>query len=85
MTTKSETRGQNWIQRQFRGETKPSKHRCLLQSNRTNVPLQVRLREVASPIESKGTGTAYEIEIIFGLGSREGEGESEIAANYYAM
>ena len=23
----SETRGQNWIQRQFRGETKPSKHR----------------------------------------------------------
>ena len=24
---KSETRGQNWIQRQFRGETKPLKHR----------------------------------------------------------
>ena len=26
-TAPSETRGQNWIQRQFRGQTKPSKHR----------------------------------------------------------
>ena len=44
----SENRGKNWIQRQFRGETKPSKH-CFVPSEQIRrTSWQVRLSEVAS-------------------------------------
>ena len=42
------TRGQNWIQRQYRGETKPSKHRFRPSEQIRRTSWQVRLSEVAS-------------------------------------
>ena len=47
-TAQIETRGQNWIQRQFRGETIPSKHRFKPSEQSRRTSLQVRLSEVAS-------------------------------------
>jgi len=44
----SETRGRNWIQRQFRGKTRPSKHRFRPSEQTRPTLLQVGLREVAS-------------------------------------
>ena len=61
----SETRGQNWIQRQFRGEKKPSKHRFKSSGQSRRTSLHVRLSEVASfacqTQKHLTNGTAYEI------------------------
>ena len=41
----SETRGQNWIQRLFRGETKPSKHRFEPSGQKIYTFVQITIRE----------------------------------------
>jgi len=42
----SETRGQNWIQRQFRGETKPTKHRFKPSEQIRHTSWQLRLAKL---------------------------------------
>ena len=42
----SETRGQNWIQRQFRGETKPTKHRFKPSEQIRRTSWQLRLAKL---------------------------------------
>ena len=48
----SETRGQNWIKRLFRGEKKPSKHRFNLQADQTYL-FEVRLSEDCNSLRVK--------------------------------
>ena len=59
----SETRGKNWIQRQFRGETKPSKHR-FKPSSRSDVPLASETKRSCKSLRVNAVvffphGTAY--------------------------
>ena len=52
-TAPIETRGQNWIQRQFRAETKPLKHRLRPSEQIRRTSLQVTRSEVANLFEVK--------------------------------
>ena len=55
----SENLGQKWIQRQVRGETKPSKHRVKPSEQTRHTSLQVTLSEVASLQVPRNIGAWY--------------------------